>query len=68
MKTRQQKFEEYKERWKEKPINKIEKEIASMRRYLEKNRDTFFHECAQDELTDGLRLIALREALYEATT
>lgn len=68
MKTRQQKFEEYKEKWKIKPKAKIEKEIASMRRYLEKNRDTFFHECAHDELTDGLRLIALREALSEAAT
>jgi hypothetical protein len=68
MKTRSDKFDEYKKRWKLKPKAKIEAEILSMRKFLEKNKDTFFHECAPDELTDGLRLLALREALAEAAT
>lgn len=68
MSTRQQKYDAYKARWSAKPEHKIRKELESMRRYLERNKDTFFHECSPDDLTDGLRIMALREALDEKQT
>lgn len=66
MTTRQEKYEAYKKRWSNKPIKVVEKEVESMRRYLSRNKDTFFHEAAPDELTDGLRLVALKEILEAA--
>lgn len=63
--TRQEKYESYKKQWSAKKRGAIEKELGSMRKWLERNRDTFFQESAPDELTDGLRVIALSELLSE---
>ncbi len=63
--ARMAKFEEYKKRWSFKKNGAIQKELSSMNKWLEKNADTFFHEAAPDELTDGLRVIALKQLMWE---
>lgn len=63
--TRREKYDQYKTLWSLKKRAAIEKELESMRRWLNKHPDSFFQEAAPDELTDGLRICALKDALRE---
>jgi hypothetical protein len=58
----EQRYNEYRALWIKKSNNAIEKEIASLRRYMQRYSDGFAQITAPDELSDGDRLMALREA------
>lgn len=55
----------YREIWSRKTIKQIEKELDSYRRYLARHKDCFFKECAPDSLSDGDRIVILKDLLRE---
>lgn len=57
------KFEQYKTLWSRKSREQIEEELTSLRGYLKKHRDGFSQITAPDELSDGDRIMALRDCL-----
>lgn len=57
--------ERYRAAWELKTIKQIEKEIRSYRMYFEKHKDSFFHECHPDSLSDGNRMIILKDLLRD---
>lgn len=63
MKTWDERHEEYRALWRKKGKKAIEKEIASLRSYMQRYQDGFAQISAPDELSDGNRLMALREEL-----
>lgn len=62
-------YDEYKAVWAKKTRRQIEKEIDSMRKYMQKHDAAYkLHSgemTAPGELADGVRLMALREVLEE---
>lgn len=59
------KFEEYKALWRGKRRSAVEKELSGIRNMLARNADTFFQQSAADELSDGDRVLALKDVLSE---
>lgn len=57
------KFEEYKTLWERNGMRRVERELKSLRAMLSNNRDTFFHECHPDELSDGDKVMALKDVI-----
>lgn len=51
--------------WSRKTIKQIEKELDSYHKYLARHKDSFFKECAPDSLSDGNRIVILRDLLRE---
>lgn len=60
-KTWDQRYDEYRALWRSKGAKAIKLEIKSMRAYLQRYSDGFRQICAPDELSDGDRLMALRD-------
>lgn len=58
-------YRELKERLTKKTEIQLKKELDSYRSFLMKNKDSFFHKSNPEELTDGLRIMAIKEALEE---
>lgn len=59
-------YEKYKELWIKKTKRQVEKEIESMRKYIQKHASSYaFHgnQTNPEEMTDGQRLSALKEVL-----
>ena len=59
----EQRYEEYRALWRKKGKRAIEKEVGSLRAYMQRHSDGFRQISAPDELSDGDRLMALREEL-----
>ena len=57
------KFEEYKILWERNGIKSVERELKSLRAMLGKHKDSFFHECHPDELSDGDKVMALKDVI-----
>ena len=57
------KFEEYKTLWESKGTRSVELELKSLRSMLGSHKDTFFHESHPDELSDGDKVMALKDVL-----
>lgn len=57
------KFEEYRMLWESKGLKSVEHELKSLRKMLGNNRDTFLHASHPDELSDGDRVMALKDAI-----
>lgn len=62
-KTWDRRYEEYRALWRRKGKKAIEKEVSSLRAYMQRYSDGFAQISAPDELSDGDRLMALREEL-----
>lgn len=60
-----QRYEEYRSLWRNKGKKAIEKEISSLRAYIHRYSDGFAQISAPDELSDGDRLMALRDLSEE---
>lgn len=64
-------YDEYRDHWAQKTIRQIKAEIESMRVYMQRHRKAYaWHGGdmqAPDELSDGTKLCALRDALEIAT-
>lgn len=60
-----ERFEAYKALWRGKRRPAVEKELSSLRNMLSRNADTFFQQSASDELSDGDRVLALKDVLSE---
>lgn len=60
-KTWDQRYDEYRALWRSKGAKAIKQEIKSMRAYLQRHSDGFRQICGPDELSDGDRLMALRD-------
>lgn len=56
-------FEEYKALWERKGIKSVERELNGLRAMLGNHKDTFFHECHPDELSDGDKVMALKDVM-----
>lgn len=65
MKTWEERYEECRALWRKKGRKAIEKEVASLRSYMQRYQDGFSQVSAPDELSDGDRLMALRDELRE---
>ena len=63
-KTWDERYEEYRALWRKKGKRAAEKELESMRKYLHSHHDGFSQISAPDELSDGDRVMALRELVY----
>lgn len=59
------KFERYCAVWRSKGEKKTRRELESYQKRLSRYADTFYHKTAPDELSDGDRVMALREVLRE---
>lgn len=66
-KTWEQRYEEYRALWRKKGVKSIERELKSMQSYLQRNTDGFRQISAPDELSDGDRLMALRDLIRDMT-
>lgn len=62
-KTWDQRYDEYRALWRRNGKKAIEKEVSSLRAYMQRYSDGFAQISAPDELSDGDRLTALREEL-----
>lgn len=62
-KTWDQRYDEYRSLWRKKGERAIEKEVGSLRVYMQRHSDGFAQISAPDELSDGDRLMALCEEL-----
>lgn len=58
-------YEEYKNLWRRNGATKSKRELEQIRKGLSYHHDTFFHEVAPDELSDGDRVMALRDVIME---
>lgn len=58
-----QRYEEYRALWRKNGKIAIEREVSSLRAYMQRYSDGFRQISAPDELSDGDRLMALREEL-----
>lgn len=58
-------YQRFKSMWSVKPISKIKKELDSYQKRFSKHQDTFFHQGPPEELSDGDRVIALKELINE---
>lgn len=63
--TKQERIDAFESQWRSKTKRQAEKELESYRKYLEKNRDSFFQQCAPDEMSDGDRVLVLKQILAE---
>ncbi len=63
MKAWSERYEDYRALWRKKGKKAIEKEISSLRSYMQRYQDGFAQISAPDELSNGDRLMALREEL-----
>lgn len=61
--TKQQRIEQYRDKWQKKTYRQVEKELDSYHRYLSKHSDGHFQEAAPDEMSDGDRVMVLKEVL-----
>lgn len=66
-KTWEQRYEEYRALWRKKGAKAIERELKSMQAYLQCHADGFRKISAPDELSDGDRLMALRDLIRDVT-
>ena len=57
------KFEEYKALWERNGLKSVERELKSLRAMLGNHKDTFFHESHPDELSDGDKVMALKDVI-----
>jgi len=55
----------YREVWARKTIKQVEGEGDSYHKYLARHKDSFFKECAPDSLSDGNRIVILKDLLRE---
>lgn len=62
-----QRYEEYRALWRSKGAKAIEREIKSMQAYMQRHSDGFRQISAPDELSDGDRLMALRDLIRDMT-
>lgn len=60
-----ERYEEYKNLWRRNGATKSKRELEQIRKLLRRHRDTFFHETAPDELSDGDRVMALSDVIVE---
>lgn len=67
MNTWDQRYDEYRALWRKKGAKAIERELKSMQAYLQRHSDGFSQISAPDELSDGDRLMALRELSEEVS-
>lgn len=63
--TWNERYEAYKTVWKDKGVTKAKKELASYQKYLSRHKDRFHQQSAPGELSDGDRVLALKEVLSE---
>ena len=61
----ERRYDEYRALWRKKGIKAIEREIKSMQAYLQRHSDGFRQISAPDGLSDGDRLMALRDLIRE---
>ena len=66
-KTWEQRYEEYRALWRSKGAKAIKLELKSMQAYLQRHSDGFRQISAPDELSDGDRLMALRDLSKEVS-
>lgn len=60
-----ERYEEYKNLWRLNGATKVKRELEQLRKRLDNHKDTFFHESAPDELSDGDRVMALKDVVRE---
>lgn len=60
-----ERYAQYKTLWARNGLKAAEHELSSIRKGLSRHHDTFFHESAPDELSDGARVMALRDVIEE---
>lgn len=63
----EQRYDEYRALWRNKGAKAIEREIKSMQSYMQRHSDGFRQISAPDELSDGDRLMALRDLIRDLT-
>ena len=61
----QDRFENYKAIWARNGLSAARKELNDIRNGLLRYRDTFFHQSSPDELSDGDRVMALKDVISE---
>ena len=59
------KFENYKEIWARNGLSAARRELNDMRNGILRHRDTFFHQSSPDELSDGDRVMALKDVIAD---
>lgn len=63
--SKQDKIDAFESQWRSKTKRQVEKELESYRKYLERYPDSFFQQCAPDEMSDGDRVLVLKQILAE---
>lgn len=58
-------FEKYCDMWRRRGEKKTRRELESYQKRLSRYADTFYHKTAPGELSDGDRVMGLREVLRE---
>lgn len=61
--TKTERINFYRRVWENKSRKQVERELASYQRHLDKHKDTFFQQSAPGEMTDGDRVMVLKEIL-----
>lgn len=60
-----QRIADYKAQWSKKTLKQVMKELESYQAYLARHPDRHFQQAAPDEMTDGDRIIALKDVIRE---
>ena len=58
-------FEDYKSLWVRNGLPAAMRELDQMRAGISRHHDTFFHQSSPDELSDGDRVMALKDVISE---